>query len=125
MASNQTNSGDVTKVQIYADADHIDDFTVFFKRLGMSQREAGSRLFEWFNRQSPLIRQHILQPMPEEVAPDIARIILERMAEQDRFIKPNSNATQNQTTPTRVPTPAQSSAKSLTVYGPNTARGKK
>ena len=71
-----------SKLQIYADADHLDEFTSFHQRLGMSQREAGSRLFAWFNRQSPLIRQQILQPMPDEVAPDIAKIILERMAEQ-------------------------------------------
>ena len=78
---------DSAKLQFYADADAVDEFTEFYRKLGMSQREAGSRIFAWFNQQSPLIRQHILQPMPEEVAPDIARIILERMAEQERQIE--------------------------------------
>jgi hypothetical protein len=110
MAHNHFGPKDVTKVQIYAVADEIEEFTQFFKHLGMTQREAGSRLFAWFNRQSPLIRQQILQPMPEEVAPDIAKIILERMAEQDRMRQSQAD----QTTAERPALPTH-----LTAHGPS------
>ncbi|MEM9883476.1 MAG: hypothetical protein AAF800_11210 [Planctomycetota bacterium] len=102
------------KLQIYADADLIDEFTEFYKKLGMSQREAGSRLFAWFNKQSPLIRRHIFEPLPDDVAPDIARIILERMAEQDR-LRSNSDAAGGSGKPDEAPKDGQQT--NLSVYG--------
>lgn len=104
------------KLQIYADADLIDEFTDFYKQLGMSQREAGSRLFAWFNAQSPLIRRHIFEPLPDDVAPDIARIILERMAEQDRLRTARDAPETDQTDPSDQP-PNNPPQTNLTVHG--------
>ena len=111
MPSNQFKDNGVKKFQLYADAHHLEEFEIFFKQMGMTQKSAGSRLFAWFNQQSPLIRQHILQPMPDEVAPDIARIVLERMAERDRLRKPKAGDDQNHSE-----NPNQD-ATGITVYG--------
>lgn len=118
MGKINSSTGDYTKVQLYADVDSIEGFATFHKQLGMNQREAASRLFTWFNQQSPLIRQHILQPMPEEVAPDIARIILERMAERDRLRNNEPPPTTEQNTATSKHK-TTTDTKSLTVYGPH------
>lgn len=122
MGKINTNTGDYTKVQLYADVDSVEAFAAFYKQLGMNQKEAGSRLFTWFNQQSPLIRQHILQPMPEEVAPDIARIVLERMAEQDRLRNNDSSPTPEQKTATSTSNnDTTTNTNSLTVYGPESS----
>ena len=112
---------DSAKLQFYADADALDEFTEFYRKLGMSQREAGSRIFAWFNRQSPLIRQQILQPMPEEVAPDIARIILERMAEQERQIEVRSTQSVSAADTIAAKSSDDQAPQHLTAHGSETA----
>ncbi|MEM7625626.1 MAG: hypothetical protein AAF333_08360 [Planctomycetota bacterium] len=111
------SSGEVARVQLYADVEHIEGFSEFHKRLGMSQREAASRLFAWYNRQSPLIRQQIIQPLLPEIAPDVARIILERMTEQDRLKKQQEASEENAQDQSASAAPSSQENTSLTVYG--------
>lgn len=53
---------------------------------GMTQKEMVSRLITWFCNQDRVIQQVVLGQIPEEIAPDVAVVMLERMAavRQDR-----------------------------------------
>ncbi len=53
-------------------------------RLGMSKVVILSRLVEWFASQSETVQQGVLGVMPRDSSPDVARIILARMAESDQ-----------------------------------------
>lgn len=50
------------------------------ERTGMTQVSTGSRLFEWFARQSELIHGAVLSQYPKEVQHEIACIILSHFA---------------------------------------------
>ncbi len=50
---------------------------------GMTQKELVGRLVNWFCQQDRVSQQVILGQIPEEIAPDVARIMLERLAEDD------------------------------------------
>jgi len=52
------------------------------RRYGMSQIEMASRLFQWFAEQDETVQTAILGLIPASIAPDVARILLERMAEE-------------------------------------------
>jgi hypothetical protein len=54
---------------------------------GMTQVAVSSRLVEWFADQSDMLQAAILGHYPREIEPDIARIILTRMAEADSQVK--------------------------------------
>jgi hypothetical protein len=49
--------------------------------IGMSQREMTKRLYEWLVGQDEVVRAAVLRQIPKSVAPDVARIVLARMAE--------------------------------------------
>lgn len=46
---------------------------------GMTQKELVGRLIGWFCDQDRVIQQVILGQIPEEIAPDVARIVLEKL----------------------------------------------
>ncbi len=47
---------------------------------GMTQKELVGRLVSWFGRQDRVIQQVILGQIPEQIAPDVARLMLQRLA---------------------------------------------
>lgn len=47
---------------------------------GMTQKEMVRRLINWFCDQDRVVQQVILGQIPEEIAPDVAQIILAKMA---------------------------------------------
>lgn len=47
---------------------------------GMTQKEMVSRLVNWFCRQDRVLQQVILGQIPEEIAPDVAVLLLQRLA---------------------------------------------
>jgi hypothetical protein len=49
---------------------------------GMTQVATISRLLDWFSCQSPVIHAVVLGKLPAEIAPDVARLILQKMAEK-------------------------------------------
>jgi hypothetical protein len=51
-------------------------------RYGMSQIEMASRLYRWFAEQNEEIQATILDLLPRSVAPDVARLVLKKMAAQ-------------------------------------------
>ena len=46
---------------------------------GMTQKELVGRLISWFCEQDRVIQQVILGQIPPEIAPDVARIVLEKL----------------------------------------------
>ena len=50
------------------------------KRFGMTQISATSRLVEWFAGQSELVQAAILGQYPSEIESDVAKLILQKMA---------------------------------------------
>ncbi len=61
------------------------------RRYGMSQIELASRVYRWFAEQDETIQAAILDILPEDVAPDIARLLLERLAEESSEDQPSSD----------------------------------
>jgi hypothetical protein len=47
---------------------------------GMTQKEMVSRLINWFCTQDRVVQQVILGVIPEEIAPDVAQMLLKRLA---------------------------------------------
>jgi len=47
---------------------------------GMTQKEMVSRLINWFCNQDRVVQQVILGVIPEEIAPDVAQMLLKRLA---------------------------------------------
>jgi hypothetical protein len=50
------------------------------ERYGMSQIELASRLYTWLAGQDEVVQAAVLGILPEAVAPDVARLVLERLA---------------------------------------------
>jgi hypothetical protein len=48
----------------------------------MTQKELVGRLITWFCQQDRVIQQVVLGQIPEEIAPDVAALVLERLASQ-------------------------------------------
>ena len=48
---------------------------------GMTQKEMVSRVIGWFCDQDRVVQQIILGQIPEDIAPDVAALMLKRMAE--------------------------------------------
>ena len=51
-------------------------------RNGMTQKELVARLINWFSQQDHVVQQIILGQIPQEVAPDVAKLMLERIADE-------------------------------------------
>lgn len=49
---------------------------------GMTQKELVSRVLSWFCEQDRVAQQVILGQIPEEIAPDVARMHLEKLAKR-------------------------------------------
>ncbi len=47
---------------------------------GMTQKELVGRVINWFCSQDRVVQQIILGQIPEEVAPDVAMVVLKRIA---------------------------------------------
>jgi len=47
---------------------------------GMTQKELVSRIINWFCGQDRVLQQIVLGQIPEEIAPDVAKMVLERLA---------------------------------------------
>ena len=50
---------------------------------GMTQKEMVSRVVNWFCSQDRVIQQIVLGQIPDEIAPDVASVLLKRMAERE------------------------------------------
>jgi len=51
------------------------------QRNGMTQKELVGRLIQWFCAEDEVLQQVILGQIPEAIAPDVARIVLQRIAD--------------------------------------------
>ena len=51
-------------------------------RNGMTQKELVARLINWFAQQDQVVQQIILGQIPAQVAPDVAKLLLERIADE-------------------------------------------
>lgn len=51
-------------------------------RNGMTQKELVARLINWFASQDQVVQQIILGQIPAQVAPDVAKLLLERIADE-------------------------------------------
>lgn len=70
---------DIIKIAISPDAKvAIDDVC---DRYGMSQIEMASRLYMWFADQDEVVQAAILAILPKEVEVEVAKMVLERVAE--------------------------------------------
>ncbi|MEX2672218.1 MAG: hypothetical protein WD294_08930 [Phycisphaeraceae bacterium] len=61
-------------------------------RYGMSQIEMASRLYQWACTQDEVVQAAILGILPEDVAPDVAKLVLKRMAAGEEGAKPLKQA---------------------------------
>src|SRR5690606_12103764 len=52
-------------------------------RYGMSQIELASRMYAWFAEQDEVVQAAILDLLPRELAPDVARLALRRLASHE------------------------------------------
>lgn len=52
-------------------------------RYGMTQVSMMSRLVEWFAKQNEVIQSATLMNYPSDIAPDVAKLILEKMSGKD------------------------------------------
>lgn len=62
------------------DAELVERFRSFCEDKGMAQKVVVTKIFNWFLDQDPTIQLSVLGMFPESIAPDIARLILQRMA---------------------------------------------
>lgn len=62
------------------DADLAERLDALLRRRGTSRIEGYQRIFRWFLDQVPTIQVGVLDQLPEDIAPDIARMVLTRMA---------------------------------------------
>ncbi len=53
------------------------------RKRGLSRTEGVKRLFEWFLEQPQVIQAAILGHLPEDFEQDIAKMVLEKMAQED------------------------------------------
>ena len=53
-------------------------------RTGMTQKELVGRIINWFAQQDRTVQQIILGQIPQEIAVDVAKLMLERMAREER-----------------------------------------
>lgn len=51
---------------------------------GMTQKELVARLVGWFCEQDRVVQQIILGQIPSEIAPDVAKLMLNRLSEEAR-----------------------------------------
>ena len=61
----------------------MEQVTAIFDKRGVSKTEGTKRLFEWFVQEESTIQQGVLRQLPEDMAPLLARLILNRMAGND------------------------------------------
>lgn len=64
--------------------DPADRFARHATEVGMQPRDAANRLMDWFCEQNDTIQRGVLGLLPPSVAPDIARLVLERMASEEK-----------------------------------------
>ena len=58
-----------------------DALTGFCGRVGMTQVAAMSRMVDWFSEQDEVVQAAIMGLYPTDIRADIARLILEKMAD--------------------------------------------
>lgn len=51
-------------------------------RTGMTQKELVGRIINWFSQQDRTVQQIILGQIPQEIAVDVAKLMLEKMARE-------------------------------------------
>ena len=51
-------------------------------RTGMTQKELVARLIDWFASQDRVVQQIILRQIPDEIAADVAKMMLEKMSRE-------------------------------------------
>jgi len=61
-----------------------DNLTGYCDRLGMTQVAAMSRMVEWFSGEGEVVQAAIMGLYPTDIRGDIARLILEKMAEEKK-----------------------------------------
>lgn len=72
------------------------------ERYGMSQIELASRLYQWAAEQEEVVQAAVLGILPDDVAPDVARLVLTRLAEGDSASAPLKQAAKKARSSTHV-----------------------
>jgi hypothetical protein len=70
----------IMRIELYPDAK--DRLTDLCDRLGMTQVAATSRLVEWFAVQPDTLQAAILGLYPQDIAAEVASVILKRMVNE-------------------------------------------
>lgn len=73
-------SRDIIKIAVEPDAKRSIDLAA--QRYGMSQIELASRVYQWFAYQDEAVQVSILDLLPRGIRSDVARLLLERMADE-------------------------------------------
>ncbi len=69
---------EIIKIAVEPDAKQAIDAAC--QRYGMSQIELASRMYRWFARQDETVQASILDLLPSALAPDVAKLVLQRLA---------------------------------------------
>lgn len=78
MGKRTAKSRSAFRIQLTGSAkSQLDDMT---DRIGMSQIDVTSRLTEWFTKQPQTLQAAILGLYPKAIEPDVAQLILKRLA---------------------------------------------
>lgn len=72
----------IMRIELYPEAK--DKLADMCDRLGMTQVAATSRLVEWFTSQSDVVQAAVLGLYPDDIAAEVATMILKRMAAEKK-----------------------------------------
>ncbi len=78
-------SREIIKIAVEPEAKRSIDLAA--QRYGMSQIELASRVYQWFATQDETVQVAILDLLPRGIRSDVAKMLLERIAAEDRPAK--------------------------------------
>ena len=71
-------------IQVYVSPETKKMIKAISTRTGMTQTAIFTRLLIWFELQDDVLQQAVLGQLPPSIRPDVARIVLERMAAEKK-----------------------------------------
>jgi len=72
---------DPRQIQVKLSAEAFEAIERECRRTGMTKIELLSRVVTWYARQDDVIRGAVVGTLPASIAPDVARVLLEKLAE--------------------------------------------
>lgn len=80
------------QIQIKLTADAFELINRECVRTGMTKLEMISRVVGWFARQDEIVRAAVVGTIPASIAPDVARLALQKMAASEEHKKEKKSA---------------------------------